>query len=111
MPEEIDDETRERLKQALWFSVGKIVDEDTIRRGINATPQFIAALTELIWTQIENVAKDLETFSRHASRTTISTDDVLLLARRNEDLYEVMKEFVDNLKAQKAEKDRGKRWK
>ncbi|KAL8857483.1 MAG: hypothetical protein Q9178_005977 [Gyalolechia marmorata] len=42
----------ERLKAALWFSVGKIVDEEALKLGINATPQFIGALTELLWAQI-----------------------------------------------------------
>ena len=31
---------------------------------MNATPQFIGALTELVWTQIEGVAGDLESFAR-----------------------------------------------
>ncbi|RDW89791.1 CENP-S family protein [Aspergillus mulundensis] len=42
----------ERLKSALWLSIGKIVDEETIKLGMNATPQFIGALTELVWVQI-----------------------------------------------------------
>lgn len=42
----------QRLKSALWFSIGKIVDEETLRLGVNATPQFIGALTELVWAQI-----------------------------------------------------------
>ncbi|KAG6176833.1 hypothetical protein E4U36_007678, partial [Claviceps purpurea] len=42
----------QRLKAALWFAVGQIVDEECLRRNRNATPQFIGALTELVWTQI-----------------------------------------------------------
>ncbi len=42
----------QRLKSALWFSIGKIVDEECIRHNVNATPQFIGALTEMVWTQI-----------------------------------------------------------
>ena len=42
----------QRLKAALWFSIGKIVDEETLKLGLNATPQFIGALTELVWAQI-----------------------------------------------------------
>lgn len=51
---------------------------------------------------LENVALDLENFSRHAGRTTITTDDVLLLARRNQDLHAIIKDFVDQQKAAKA---------
>lgn len=42
----------QRLKEALWFSIGQIVDEESLRWNRNATPQFIGALTELVWTQI-----------------------------------------------------------
>ncbi|KND93946.1 Centromere protein S [Tolypocladium ophioglossoides CBS 100239] len=90
---------QQRLKSALWFAIGQIVDEESMHRNINATPQFIGALTELVWTQIENVAIDLESFSHHASRATVTTDDVLLLARKNPDLQQLMEAFVEERKA------------
>ena len=46
-----------------------------------------------------NVAQDLESFAKHAGRTTITTDDVLLITRRNEALHDIMKDFVDKQKA------------
>ncbi|KAG0640094.1 kinetochore component CENP-S-domain-containing protein [Tuber brumale] len=123
----IDEALRERLKSALWFSIGKIVDEEILQLNVNATPQFIGALTEMVWAQIgglsylpestsanrifglENVSRDLESFARHAGRSTVSTDDVLLLARRNEGLGELLKAFVDEENAGKlADKGRGK---
>ncbi|KAK5170031.1 kinetochore component CENP-S-domain-containing protein [Cryomyces antarcticus] len=97
----------ERLKSALWYSIGQIVDEDSLRLNINATPQFIGALTEMVWAQIENTSKDLESFARHAGRTTIDTSDVLLLARRNEGLESLLRSFADGLQARKA-KGKGK---
>ena len=45
-------DTVQRLKSALWLSIGRIVDEETIQLGVNATPQFIGALTEMVWAQI-----------------------------------------------------------
>lgn len=48
----IANEFLQRLKSALWFSIGKIVDEETLKLGVNATPQFIGALTEMVWAQI-----------------------------------------------------------
>ena len=84
---------------------------------MNATPQFIGALTEMVWEQIgtytslsfcfsstyssrgsANVAIDLESFSRHAGRTTVTTDDVLLVTRRNDALYGIVKDFIDKEK-------------
>jgi len=96
-----DEEVRERLKAALWFSIGKMVDQESLQRNRNATPQFIGALTDMVWHQIENVATDLESFSQHAGRTTVTTDDVLLLARRNQDLYSVIKDAIDKERAAK----------
>ncbi|KAK4169097.1 kinetochore component CENP-S-domain-containing protein [Cladorrhinum sp. PSN259] len=101
MSDPSQEEVRERLKSALWFSIGKIVDEEVLRRNRNATPQFIAALNEVVWTQMENVAADLENFSRHAGRTTVTADDVLLLARRNQDLHGIIKDIVDREKAER----------
>ncbi|TKA64173.1 hypothetical protein B0A49_05969 [Cryomyces minteri] len=83
----------ERLKSALWYSIGQIVDEDSLRLNINATPQFIGALTEMVWAQI--------------GRTTIDMSDVLLLARRNEGLESLLRNFADGLQAGKA-KGKGK---
>ncbi|KAH8195700.1 hypothetical protein TruAng_010131 [Truncatella angustata] len=102
MADEANDEVRERLKAAIWFAVGKIADEESLRRNRNVTPQFIGALMEMVWLQIESVAMDLESFSRHAGRSTITTDDVLLLARRNSDLHGIIKDFVDKKKATKG---------
>lgn len=42
----------QRLKSALWLRVGHLVTSETLRLDLNATPQFIGALNELIWAQI-----------------------------------------------------------
>ena len=52
------------MKAALWYNIGKIVDEETIKLGVNATPQFIAALTELVWAQVETASLDVESFAK-----------------------------------------------
>ncbi|KAI1262442.1 kinetochore component CENP-S-domain-containing protein [Xylariaceae sp. FL1019] len=96
------DEENIQEATALWYAVGQMVDEESLRRNRNASPHFIAVLTEMVWTQIENVAVDLESFSRHAGRSTITTDDVLLLARRNMDLNKIIKDAIDKEKAAKA---------
>lgn len=57
----------QRLKSALWFSIGKIVDEETLKLGVNATPQFIGALTEMVWAQIGKLQLPLTAaFRAHA---------------------------------------------
>ena len=81
----------EKLKAALWYSIGQTVDAVALSQDINATPHFIGGLSELVWSQIENVAHDLESFAKHSGRSTISTKDVLLLGRRNEGLGDVLR--------------------
>ncbi|OAK98024.1 hypothetical protein IQ06DRAFT_295402 [Phaeosphaeriaceae sp. SRC1lsM3a] len=92
-------EQEERLKSALWYSIGKYIDEECLTSDVNATPQFIGALTELVYTQIANTSRDLETFSAHAGRSVINTDDVMLLARRNDALEEMLRRELDAIKA------------
>ena len=45
---------------------------------------------------------DLESFARHAGRTTVTTDDVLLITRRNDALKGIIEAFIDKEKAKKA---------
>jgi len=57
----------------------------------------------------ENSSKDLESFAKHAGRTQINADDVLLLARRNEGLESLLRGFVEDLrKPNGAANSRGK---
>ncbi|KAF2096695.1 hypothetical protein NA57DRAFT_58593 [Rhizodiscina lignyota] len=99
------EQREERLKSALWYSIGQVVDHETLNSLSlsgsvhNATPQFIGALTELVWAQIASAGKDLENFAKHAGRSTIQTDDVLLLARRNEGLESLLRSYVDQTRA------------
>jgi centromere protein S len=115
-----DAEKQERLKAALWYSVGQTIDSVSLAKDINATPHYIGALSEMLWGQIgtrtchftsrtlpsadfscavENVSHDLEAFAKHAGRSTINTSDVLLLARSNEGLQDVLKQQVKEVKA------------
>ncbi|PGH07584.1 hypothetical protein AJ80_07973 [Polytolypa hystricis UAMH7299] len=98
-----DQALEERLKSALWLAIGRIVDEETIKLGVDATPQFIGALTELVWAQIETVGQDLEAFAKHAGRSTINVSDVMLLARRNEGLESILRAFVDQEQAEERD--------
>ncbi|KAF1917100.1 kinetochore component CENP-S-domain-containing protein [Ampelomyces quisqualis] len=89
----------ERLKSALWYTIGQYIDEESLSSDTNTTPQFIGALTELVYTQIANTSHDLETFSAHAGRKVITTDDVMLLARRNDALETMLRVELERLRA------------
>lgn len=47
--------------------------------------------------------------NRHAKRTTIATDDVMLLARRNEGLEEILKDCLAKIKHTPATTSGGKK--
>jgi centromere protein S len=94
----------EQLKRALWLHIGRIVDAQTLSMGVNATPQFIAALMEATYAQIVNSGRDLESFAQHAGRERIQVQDVMMLARRNDGLKEVLNERVESLKKEKSRK-------
>ncbi|EXJ84688.1 hypothetical protein A1O3_05358 [Capronia epimyces CBS 606.96] len=96
------------LRSALWFKIGQIVDDESIALGVNATPQFIGSLMELVWAHIGNVAVDLEAFAKHGGRRTITTDDVMLLTRRNEGLEQILEKQLQNLKEERKERDKKK---
>lgn len=99
----------QRLKATLWSKIGPLVDYETASNlnGVNTSAQFIGALTELVWSQLETCATDLESFAGHASRSTINTDDVLLLTRRNEGLEDMIRKKIDDTKAEKAATGKG----
>ncbi|KAL2026224.1 hypothetical protein VTO58DRAFT_103408 [Aureobasidium pullulans] len=88
----------DRLKSSLWYSIGSIVDAIALDQDLNATPQFIGSLTELVWSQILTSGADLENFAKHSGRDTIDTKDVLLLVRRNEQLKEVLENALKEIK-------------
>ncbi len=51
---------------------------------------------------IGTAATDVESFAKHGGRTTIRTEDVMLLTRRNEGLEQILKDAVERLKKDKT---------
>ncbi|KAF2143223.1 uncharacterized protein K452DRAFT_317415 [Aplosporella prunicola CBS 121167] len=92
----------EALKSALWLSLGAHIDDTCLHHAFSTTPQFIGAFTELVYTQIQSAARDLAAFARHAGRAQVRTEDVLLLARRNEGLEGLLMGFVEELRKEEG---------
>uniref|UniRef100_A0A667X1P7 Centromere protein S n=1 Tax=Myripristis murdjan TaxID=586833 RepID=A0A667X1P7_9TELE len=77
------DAAQQRLKAAVHFTVGRMchsLGEDHRR---TFSRQVIAAIAETTFRQCDIFAKDLEAFARHAKRSTVSSEDVKLAARRS----------------------------
>lgn len=82
-----------QLKAKLWYVVAKMVEEE----GVPATPKFVASLVELVYSQTLRLGEDLELFSRHAGRKTVTPEDVLMVARRNEDLTGMLRGYLEEM--------------
>lgn len=76
----------QRLRAALELSVSDILTEVGAEHEVKFTGRTSATLTELVVDKVKRTAEDLEAFANHAKRTTITSDDVKLLTRRNSEL-------------------------
>ncbi|AWP02660.1 putative centromere protein S-like isoform 2 [Scophthalmus maximus] len=106
------DETRQRLKAAVHFTVGRLCQKlgENHRRVFSR--QAIAAIAETTFRQCDIFAKDLEAFARHAKRSTVSTEDVKLVARRSTALSIYIQNKSEELNQEQRElkkKNTGKR--
>ncbi|XP_063291757.1 centromere protein S [Pelobates fuscus] len=88
MAESPEENQKQRLKAAVHYTVGCLCQDVADEKDIQFSKQAVAAISEITFRQFETFAKDLELFARHAKRTTITMDDVKLLARRSRPLYE-----------------------
>ncbi|XP_041635093.1 centromere protein S [Cheilinus undulatus] len=77
------DEAQQRLKAVVHFTVGRLCQKAGEDHRREFSRQVIAAIAETTYRQCDVFAKDLEAFARHAKRSTVSTEDVKLLARRS----------------------------
>ncbi|XP_004607122.2 centromere protein S [Sorex araneus] len=88
---------QQRLKAAVHYTVGGLLEEVAEDKEVTFSRQTIAAISELTFRQCENFAKDLEMFARHAKRSTINAEDVKLLARRSNPLLKYITEKSEEL--------------
>lgn len=92
--DESDDDFRSQadrttvLRQHFAAAVAAVLDaDDTADAAARPPPSasFAAQLTEVAWTWTTTaLAPDLEAFARHAKRSKIGVEDVLLAARKND---------------------------
>ncbi|KAJ0068739.1 hypothetical protein NL108_010812 [Boleophthalmus pectinirostris] len=101
------DETHQRLKAAVHYTVGRLCLKIGQEQSKEFSRQTIAAIAETTFRQCENFARDLEAFARHAKRTTVSADDVKLVARRSTALSMYIQNKSEELNQEK--KSTGKR--
>ncbi|XP_056651776.1 centromere protein S [Monodelphis domestica] len=96
------------LKAAVHYTVGSLCQEAADAKGVKFSKPTIAAISEVTFRQCEHFARDLEMFARHAKRSTITTDDVKLLARRSSSLLNYITEKSDEI-ARLNQEQKGKK--
>ncbi|KAJ3201189.1 hypothetical protein HDU83_001017 [Entophlyctis luteolus] len=65
------------------------------------TPQFVHAVSSIVWAHCNRMATDLDAFAKHGKRSVVSVDDVKLCVRRNPALVEHLAEFAAGLKGKR----------
>ncbi|KAG9482487.1 hypothetical protein GDO78_011263 [Eleutherodactylus coqui] len=99
-----------RLQAAVHYTVGSLCQEIANDKQVSFSKQAVAAISEITFRQCETFTKDLEMFARHAKRSTITMDDVKLLARRSRSLHAHISEQSNEIAANdREEKEKRKR--
>ncbi|XP_066059280.1 centromere protein S isoform X3 [Chamaea fasciata] len=102
-------ELTQRLKAAVHYTVGCLCQEVEEDKDVRFSKQSIAAIAEITFRQCEIFAKDLEMFARHAKRTTVTTEDVKLLARRSNSLLKYITQKSEELASNNMEQKEKKK--
>lgn len=86
------------MRAALQVAIAHICTAETGNDGAQLTKSAITTLTELTYLYATtSLANDLEAFSQHAGRRTITPEDVQLVARKNPDnLLAKLQDFTDS---------------
>uniref|UniRef100_A0A8B9TA39 Centromere protein S n=1 Tax=Anas platyrhynchos TaxID=8839 RepID=A0A8B9TA39_ANAPL len=87
----------QRLRAAVHYTAGCLCQDVAEDKGMRFSKQAIAAIAEITFRQCENFARDLEMFARHAKRSTVTTEDVKLLARRSNSLLKYITQKSEEL--------------
>ncbi|KFW67924.1 Centromere protein S, partial [Pygoscelis adeliae] len=99
----------QRLKAAVHYTVGCLCQDVAEDKDMQFSKQTIAAISEITFRQCENFAKDLEMFARHAKRSTVTTEDVKLLARRSNSLLKYITQKSEELASSNMEQKEKKK--
>jgi len=95
---------KQKLKAAVHYYTGQISEVESEKLGLPTPKLTVAGLTDLVYNYAECMANDLEMFAKHAKRSTVQPEDVLLCSRKSNSLSSMMSEFVSNLVNESEEK-------
>ncbi|KPI99307.1 Centromere protein S [Papilio xuthus] len=96
----------QKLRASLHRDVQAICKETCHNLGLDITKPSMEVIAELVYKKLSIYALDLEAFAKHAKRSTINSDDVLLLVRRNPSLKAHMSGLISNQPSTSKDKRR-----
>ncbi|KAL4705907.1 hypothetical protein ACJJTC_017489 [Scirpophaga incertulas] len=76
----------QKTRAALHRDVRALCAETCHFLGLEITKSAMDIISELVYKKIDVYGQDLEAFAKHAKRSTINSDDIKLLVRRNPSL-------------------------
>ncbi|XP_059052748.1 centromere protein S-like [Achroia grisella] len=89
----------EKIRATLHRDVRSICSEACHLLGLEITKPAMAIISELVYKKLTVYGSDLEAFAKHAKRTTINSEDVKLLVRRNPSLRARLNNTQPQIKA------------
>jgi histone H3/H4 len=99
-----EDAAATRARDALRYAVAKSFEAAASKEGLTVKADALKAALELVSGMVQVVAEDCAAFSRHARRSTIVPDDVLLLARNHAHARERIEKALASTSTSKKQK-------
>ncbi|NXJ74448.1 CENPS protein, partial [Trogon melanurus] len=101
----------QRLKAAVHYTVGCLCQELADERGVQFSKQTIAAISEVTFRQsgTQCLRGYFLILCRHAKRSTVTTEDVKLLARRSNSLLKYITQKSEELASSNMEQKEKKK--
>ncbi|MQL96574.1 hypothetical protein Taro_029256 [Colocasia esculenta] len=104
-----DEEAEERtelLRDHFRLSAISIAEAEAKKQGMGISQPVVACIADLAFKFSEQLAKDLELFAQHAGRKSVTMEDVVLSAHRNEHLASLLKSFSHELRIKEPQNER-----
>ncbi|NXJ48459.1 CENPS protein, partial [Spizaetus tyrannus] len=98
----------QRLKAAVHYTVGCLCQDVAENKEVQFSKQTIAAISEITFRQCGTEGYFL-ILRRHAKRSTVTTEDVKLLARRSNSLLKYITQKSDELTSSNMEQKEKKK--
>ncbi|KAG4305155.1 hypothetical protein PORY_001325 [Pneumocystis oryctolagi] len=66
------------LQSAIWYTTEQIVNAESQELGVVPSSSFVASLSTLVYSQINTLGEDIESFAKHRGGKVVNVDDVLV---------------------------------